>query len=523
MLVSIGVLLRIVQYLSNPSIWQDEAFLTLNILHKNPSDFWEPLNNRQSAPVGFLLGEKGLVELLGTSEYALRLIPLICAIASVWLFYLAARYWTEREILAIGLAVFALTPSLIIYGAQVKQYSVDVAAALTLYLGAIWLRRSALSFPRAAAFGLLGAVVVWLSHPAIFVLAAIGIAIGVTVLEKPQRRVVAAVSLAFAFVTISFGVSYLASRNQVAGVQEALDVPQSRSSSSIATGPQGDGDALGVFVPLPPSSFTLKWGGEKAAEIVHDTLGSHRTLTGVVAIVLLIGAVSLFKRARETALILTLPIPLVVIASAMKLYPIGGRYLLFLVPALTLLLAEGAVTAVRQTRGPAAMVGLLLAASVVIPPAVASASNVVDPRTRNEIKPLLDRLGDRARPGDGLYIVYPAQYSVRYYWERGVLDGRDGDPAPWPLVPTGGREQYAPVIQSRPPRLIVGEYDDPFEQYVEELEPLRGNPRVWVIVVHFGTAPFHEAQSLVRHLDEVGTQREAFHETGVSLFLYDLR
>jgi Dolichyl-phosphate-mannose-protein mannosyltransferase len=523
-ILAVGVLLRLVQYLSNPSLWQDEAFLALNIINKSAADLWEPLNNRQSAPIGFLLGEKSVVDLAGTSEYALRFIPFACGIAALVLFFVVARSWVDNEVGAVALTLFAVTLPLIDYGAQVKQYSVDVAAALALYLGVILVRRAPLSLARGAAFGLFAAIVVWFSHPSIFVLAAIGIAVGITVLEQRQREAVAAVAIALMLVAVSFGASYAVSRNQVAGVQEALDIPQSPSSSPIGNiEPTGDGDASGVYMPLPPSATTVKWGGEKLTEIVNDTLGSHRALTGVVAIVLLVGALSFFRRARETALILTLPIPLVVIASALELYPLGARYLLFLVPALTLLLAEGAVTAVRQTRVRAPIIGLVLAASVVIAPVVAAASNFVDPKTRNEIKPLLERLGDQARPGDGLYVVYPAQYPVRYYWERGALDGPGRQPPPWPLVQaSGGRDQYAPALESRPPRLIIGEYDDPFEQYVEELEPLRGNPRVWAIVVHFGAPPFHEAQSVVSHLDDIGTQRAAFHDTGVSLFLYDL-
>jgi hypothetical protein len=522
-LISAGVLFRVAQYLSNPSIWQDEAFIALNLAHTPLSDLWEPLNNRQSAPVGFLLAQKGAVESLGTSEYALRLIPLLCSIASIFLFYAVSRYWALREAIPVGIGLFAVAVPLTIYAAQAKQYSVDVAAALALYLGVIWLRRARLSLQRAAVFAAIAALVVWLSHPSVFVLTAILIALVTTALVQRGRRSLAALSLALVVSTVSFGASYFVSRDQLSGVRQSFETSPSSDSASLRTSESvPETEELDAYAPFPPSRATVKWGGEKAAEIAHDALGSHRTLTGVLAIVLLVGAVSMFRRARETALILTLPIVFALIASAMELYPIGGRFVLFLVPPLILLIAEGTVAIIRDARGATIVLALLLAAVVLVPPAASAVSNLMNPWKRNEVRPLLEHLSDQAQRGDGLYMDYTIQYAMRYYWERGVLEREDGQ-LPWTLVPAaGGLDQYAPALRSLPPRLVVGEYDNPFDRYVQELEPLKGNRRVWALITHFGAAPFLETRALLDYLDEIGRRRKAIHETGVSLFLYDL-
>lgn len=69
----------------------------------------------------------------------------------------------------LALALFAIFPSLIYYSSEVKQYSSDVMfALLLLYLG---------TRGRAMLLGVFGAVAVWFSHPAIFVLAGLGVVI----------------------------------------------------------------------------------------------------------------------------------------------------------------------------------------------------------------------------------------------------------------------------------------------------------------------------------------------------------
>lgn len=515
-LVAIAILFRVAQYASNPSIWMDEAFLELNVDHKPASDLLEPLNNRQSAPLGFLLAQKGIVEVLGTSEYALRLLPFACAVASVFIFYAVARRWLDSEGLPVALVLFATTTPLIIYAVQAKQYSGDVAAASAVYLGAIWMHRWPTSALQAAAFGSLAALAVLLSHPAAFVVAAVLITGAFTVNLRRGVRPFAVVTLAASIALAAFVVSYIAVRDQIADVQQALDSGPALGATVAATGDAMAPDReLSVFMPFPPSQSTLKWAGDQSAAITHDSLGSHRVLTGALAIVLIVGGVSLFRRARTATLMLTLPIPLVLIASAMELYPVGGRFLLFLVPALLLILAEGTVAVLREIRGPAALVGILLAAVVLLAPAISAASNVLDPWSRQEMKPLLEHLNDSAREGDGLYVYYASQYAFRYYSERGVLKGSDGK-LPWKIIPSpGGTSQFAPTLRSAPP-LVVGEYDPAFKRYTAEFQALRGNDRVWVI------APQEEDRLLLRHLDAIGTRRVEVDQKGVSLFLYDL-
>ena len=58
--VAFSFVCRIAQYIYNPSFWQDEAALVLNIRDKTAAQLRGPLQYDQAAPPLFLLAERGL-------------------------------------------------------------------------------------------------------------------------------------------------------------------------------------------------------------------------------------------------------------------------------------------------------------------------------------------------------------------------------------------------------------------------------------------------------------------------------
>lgn len=132
--ISVGIFLRVVQYLLDRSLWIDEAFVALNIINRSYAELLQPLDYNQGAPFGFLVIEKFIVQVFGDSEYSLRLLPFISGIAALFLFYWVARRLSNWSTTVIALALFALCDRAIYYSAEVKQYSSDVAIALILYL-----------------------------------------------------------------------------------------------------------------------------------------------------------------------------------------------------------------------------------------------------------------------------------------------------------------------------------------------------------------------------------------------------
>ena len=133
--IAVGAGLRLYFYLLNRSLWFDEALLALNLSGRSFAELLQPLDYNQSAPLGFLLLQKTLISLLGNRDYWLRLIPLLAGLSSLPLFYLTARRFLRPAAVQVVLWLFALSPPLIYYSSECKQYSSDVLIALLL----IWL------------------------------------------------------------------------------------------------------------------------------------------------------------------------------------------------------------------------------------------------------------------------------------------------------------------------------------------------------------------------------------------------
>src|SRR5436305_6275455 len=109
------------------------------------------------APQGFLLAEKLATQALGPSDQALRLVPLLCGLAALPLFVLMARHLLRGPGLVLGTALFAFSPSLILYSSEVKQYASDLAVTLALTALALSLVRRGATARRCLALRLAGA------------------------------------------------------------------------------------------------------------------------------------------------------------------------------------------------------------------------------------------------------------------------------------------------------------------------------------------------------------------------------
>ena len=174
LLVALGAALRLWQYAADASLWADEADMALNLVARSPAELLAPLQYRQVAPVGWLLAEKAAITILGDGELALRLIPLLASLAALPLFAAVARRTLEPRAVVLSLALFALSPTVIFYAAQVKPYASDIAVALLLLGGVLDLDRRGADGGRAERLGVLGALVVWVSHPAVLLLSGLG-------------------------------------------------------------------------------------------------------------------------------------------------------------------------------------------------------------------------------------------------------------------------------------------------------------------------------------------------------------
>lgn len=461
-LILLGVILRLRQYLANRSLWLDEAMLALNIIHKDLGGLLGKLDYEQGAPLGFLLLEKLAVTLFGDGERALRLLPLLASCASLVLFYFLARQILRSPGLLTALALFALSPTLIYYSSEVKQYSTDVLfTVLLLYL---FTRYSS----RITNYQLLftGLLAPWFSHPAIFVLAAIGL----TLLIQNRRSPLPTLAMGAGWL-VSFGILYIVSLRGLSGNEFLRDYWQEYFHQNPLAA------LLGLF-PNP---------------------GGLTAFAPLLLAVMLLGAGILLARQSKAAGSLLLVFVFAWVASWMQLYPFAGRMILFIVPLVYIFLATVVDLPWNISPRPrflSPLLALSLAGFLLYTPLLVSTERFISPKYPEHIRPAIAHLNVNLKPGDTLYVYHWALPAFRYYANPGVAYVAGG------LHP-----------------------DDP-QALLTELDLLRGQPRVWVLFSHiYESGEYNERDWILNYLDQIGERKRQFIEPGTSvyLYLYDLR
>jgi 4-amino-4-deoxy-L-arabinose transferase-like glycosyltransferase len=329
--VGLGLLVRLVRYLVVYPIWHDEAFVAVNFLNRGYLDLLRPLDYYQACPLLFLWIELTAVRIFGFSEFALRLFPAICGLASVLLFrHMAARLLRGIPLL-LAVAVFATAFYPIRHSAEVKPYASDLLASLTLLTLAVeWLRR-----PDQGrwwwALSLVVPPLLALSYPSVLVAAGLFIALAPKV-SRVRRR---AVRLAFLTYSAVLAVSFV-------GLYFAFTVVQTNAlRSAYRSGfwresfPTWDEPAK-----IPGWLIGVHAGNTLAYPIGGERGASTLTLAAVFA-----GVVGLRRRGHMTLLLLLLsPFATGLAAAGLGQYPYGGapRITQYLAPSICLLTGLGA-------------------------------------------------------------------------------------------------------------------------------------------------------------------------------------
>src|SRR5689334_21352631 len=330
-IVFIGAALRLWQYAGNASLWLDEIALAKNILDRPLLELLTaPLDYLQSAPKGFLLAEKLAVTVIGTSEYALRLFPLLASLAALILF----RRIAERTLAGLGpavaVALFAAATPLVFYAAQVKQYSIDVFAAVFLLWLALDLDGAAdVSWSRVLRAALAGAATAWFSDAAVLILGGLGLFFAARAWQRCRSG--DAAWRRGALVPALWSVSALAA----VAVEFATTSAETRAYMQISWGramlPVNPVNGIAVFWPLIGLNNVFGHGGR--ASLAYPAAPLYVALAAI-------GLALLWKRRRAAALLLVLPVVVTIAASAARQYPFSNRLILFLIPGLILAVSE---------------------------------------------------------------------------------------------------------------------------------------------------------------------------------------
>lgn len=466
----LGVGLRLAAFASDRPLWIDEAMIAMNLTDRSVGQLFEPLDRNQTAPPAFLLAGKLCVTLFGPTERALRLPALVGSALGLFAFAVAAFRLLPAWPARLAVLLFALSPTVINYAAEVKQYSTDAAVtAALLALAAPLLRTPTRGRLIALAVG--GAVAVWVAHPAVFVLAAIGIVLFVQSLIRKEHR------LTLILTGLLWAVSF-------AGVYW-VNVRFANANSYL------EGYWEEQFVPLSPGA--VPWVIEHTVDLLRSAGGYGGMMfqaAGLAAVIGLVGAVVLWKDGRRAEVLLLAGLfGVTLLASALHKYPYVGRLLLFLVPAAVLLLAHGAAAVAGAVWVRSKLAAGVLVAAVVCAPAAEVLHQLRHPVRYENVPAALRFVRERWQPGDRLY-VYNGRTDVGAGPAFEFYNRRD------PLPPDG---------------VILGDvYRDGSLGYQAEVRELAKTPgRVWVLFSH----QHGDDEPTVRaHLDEVGERGEQYRD-----------
>jgi hypothetical protein len=420
--IILGILLRLFHYFDNRSLWIDEVYLSTSLIKMS---FWEltspSLDYQQKAPLGFLWLVKACVMLFGKEEMALRLIPLLTGIASLFVFLPVARYFLKPLGVMMAVGIMALAPVLVYHSVEIKQYSTEMfAAVLSLYLYTRYHGR--FDQKSLLMWGVWGALLLWISYSAIFFLAGIAIAVSLHYLLKRDWQALFLSIIPFTFWLLSFGLSfYLFISRQadaewlVVWFRERHGFPPLNASVGAFLGWLFQSLYRMMIYPLG-----VLWNAEVFNEINNAAIKFFLKMSVIMFLFWGIGYAAIFRRNRMDFLVLLIPFVLTLVATVLQKYPFYDRLLVFLAPIPILLLAHGCQKVTAYLPAKVGKLRYLMPAILLFWPFYSSAQQVVNTDLFGEYKKSYYKEGilymhEHMQEGDVVLLYWNARPFYNFY------------------------------------------------------------------------------------------------------------
>ena len=494
-LIGLGIILRFMQFISGRSLWADEAKLALNIIDRSYLELFQVLDYNQVAPIGFLLIQKLFTQLFGATEFALRLFPFLSGVASLLLIYHLAKRYLNPIAVPIATALLAFLPRQIYYSSEIKQYGSDLMIALLL-VSVIHSQSKILTMRQVLLFSGIGAIAIWVSHPAIFILASIALT---QILVQSVRWIREKKSMQLSpwiFVYCIWGASFVAFYLLSLSANSGNDTLLTSWASRRAF----------------PASFTdLDWIFYSLKRFFRKPLDFPDPFFHMFALaIFVIGFISLFWKKREALLIFFLPVAITMAAAYLNKYPFYSRVVIFLVPFFVLIMAQGlawlisATPKFRMARIATSFIGLACTGLLLYIPTSEARAYFTPPVADEEIKPLLQYVENHWQPNDLIYVFQKSQFQFEFHREQFGFQPED----------------Y--VVSVDPDQYVENNFAKVRRLYRQDLRQLCGHNRVWVLVsdIHIRDQKLY----MIARLDQIGQRADTFHSTtpASSVYLYDL-
>jgi uncharacterized membrane protein len=480
-IIAFGAVLRLGRWIHWRALWLDEIYLANSLLTRSLHDLlFRPLEDWQAAPPGFLVLVHLTTRIFGNGERSLRLVSLLFGLASLPLMLGVARRLLRPGAAVVAVAMFTFLGPLIYYSNELKPYSCDVAVSLAIVLTILqWLENQT---PRRAAIAaIVGAVGIFFSYPAIFVLAGVGI-VAIWQVRRSANTAGLRQGLRICLIwAIVFAAEYLVFVRQFAHGEAHPHLVQYWV-------------ARDAFMPISPLA-ALTWTFSCLTNIASDPGGMWLDYPSAAVLGLIIGIVVAIQR-RDNLLLLVAPLPLVLLASSMKQYPFGDRLALFFVPQYLLLIGVAFESLWTNLTGKTA--ALVIAGMILLPSARRANGYLLSPPGREESLPAYRWVASHWQRGDELYLTHFGEESFRLYRSQ----------SNWPAdLDRPGALHIQPSI--------VGPQD-----VLEDVKSFAGHKRVWVILIHAEGGEYDVHQFTVAAFSDIGVPILEHSEPGAMVYLY---
>ncbi|HEV8130821.1 MAG TPA: glycosyltransferase family 39 protein [Acidobacteriota bacterium] len=335
--------------LAAQSYWYDEAYLLINVKQEGLVELLAMMLRPQAAPPVYVWILRALYQILGMSECVMRLPAAIGGALSVIL----ALPLSERLVGKPGslwvLALSAASFHGLTLSNEVKPYAIDALLTETiLFAGITYLAQdeSVRRWGNSALAGLvcLGAVGAWVSYPAAYALAGVGVAWVVEAVRRRQRAVWLGLALYGCAVLLSWtSLWYLAARHQ-------------RTPELTTYWQRGFINISSAWSALATSMTILRKIGDYAS-----------TGLGIPLLLLVpVGWAVLARRGVAAPLMLVATLLFALLGSGLMLYPLDDRLTFFAAPLFWLSAAAAIAAIVERLVSPW---GWLLVAGLLLLPA----------------------------------------------------------------------------------------------------------------------------------------------------------
>lgn len=478
----LGVLLRLRGLLAARSLWLDEVSLAYSVRNRGLLQLlMEPLAYGQSAPPGFLVLSRIFSELFGTGLVAIRFVPFASSVLT--LFFAAAfarRALTGPYAQVAFVGGVSLSPTLIFYASEMKQYSTDaLAVMLALYLATTMHDKRNIGI--AAVMGLLATI---LSLPGLVVFGVLGLVLLGEAASRGGPRSLLEEVRARWIVFMAWTTGAL------------VHLAYARSSGADREFMRSWWGERGGFAPDRISGLPdFTWYSERVIEIFWLALentqmafpGTRRmdSLAVAAAVVLVVLAV---RGPRRSSLAAPLVGGIAVAAwllAEIELYPLSSRLAIYLIPAAVAVLAMGLDAGLQRhslaSRLGAASAALLLASGLV----TTAIQQFASPYSGRDMHAALEVLNRELTEGD-VVVTNPRGERI-IDWHRPVSNFVE------------------PVAVIRPSRIL--------EDLEERVLGVERPQRVWVITTHREG----EAAEILEALDQQYRYTSAFNNNGIYL------